>query len=107
MPTSNADELQAIADGWEGRAGAPTDLRPTGLSGKQGQSTFSGNASATAFVVTHGLGKTPTNVQVTPTTAVASALHAVTARTTTTFTITYAAAPAAATDNIKVDWQVS
>jgi hypothetical protein len=61
---------------------------------KWGSATKTGDATWTTHVVTHGLTAAPTTVQLTPTSAAASAAAWVSAKTATTFTITFAAAPA-------------
>lgn len=71
-----------------------------------GSSTFTGDAATVAFVVTHGAGFTPSQVVISPTTAAAAAAAYVSAKTSTTFTITFSAAPASAADNVKFDWIV-
>lgn len=74
------------------------------LEGNKGTLTATGNAVLTAFTVTHGLEKAPTNIQLTPLTAAAAATHWVSARTATEFIVTFGAAPAAAAENVKIDW---
>lgn len=71
-----------------------------------GSSSHSGDAAAVAFTVTHGFGSAPSQVLVSPTSSAAAAAHYVSAKTSTTFTVTFSAAPAAGTNNITFDWLV-
>lgn len=71
----------------------------------RGTATFSGTGAQTAFVVTHGLDGTPTNFGFTAKTAVADAIHYVSAVSATTFTVTYSTAPVSGTNNIVFDWR--
>lgn len=67
--------------------------------------TFNGTGAQTSFTVTHGCDGTPSNVVLTPRSVAASAGYYVSAVTATTFTVTYAAAPASGTGNIAFDWR--
>jgi hypothetical protein len=77
-------------------ADAGTNLPRAGQSGRANFVTKTGDASWTTIIVTHNLGSIPSNVQLTPTSQAASAAcwETKAARTTTQFTITFAAAPA-------------
>lgn len=105
MATDNADELQAIQTAYRARAGAPAAPRDV-LEGKTGTYTGNGTGAATTFLVTHGLGRTPTQVILTGGTQAASAVNWVTNKTGTQFTINFAVAPATATGNVVFDYLV-
>ncbi|WP_425401266.1 hypothetical protein [Algiphilus sp.] len=70
-----------------------------------GTDTQSGNGAATTFNVAHGLGNTPTSVNVTPRSTAASEKFWVSSLTSTNIVLTYASAPASATDNLVWDFQ--
>lgn len=73
------------------------------VSGK-GSDTQSGDGTTTTFTVSHGLGSTPAQVVVTPTSAAADGAHYVTNKTSTSFDIVYATAPATGTSNLSWDF---
>lgn len=103
---ANRSTLVAIRDAWDTAQGGSVGRRPSNPGGavKEGNSTHSGNSSATTFTVTHAAGFTPSRVGLTARTAAAAGAHWVTIPNSTTFVINFAAAPATATDNIKFDW---
>lgn len=104
MATDNADELQAIKGA---HRAARTEKDPKdAVEGKTGNASISGNASLTAFTVTHTLGAVPTKVLLTPTSAAASAAHYVSAKAAGNFTVTFVAAPASGTNNVTFDYLV-
>lgn len=70
-----------------------------------GSVTFSWAAGVTSYVVTHGLGFTPSKVFVQARSLNASALNNTNNYTATTFTITFLAVPTIGTNNITFDWQ--
>lgn len=70
-----------------------------------GDATFSGDASATAFDIAHGLSSAPSNYQVTPTSSEAGKEHYVSAVDGTNITVTFASAPASGTDNVTFNWR--
>lgn len=107
-PADNAAGLQTIGTGYRAGVGNPTGHRPRDVQEDvKGQATFTGDASAVAFVVAHGLGVIPSNIQITATTAVAAATKYVSARDATNFTVTFTAAPASGASNIKFDWRAA
>lgn len=67
-------------------------------------STFSGLSLTTSYTVTHGLGFTPIMIILTPTSAPAAALSYISAKTSTTFTVTFLTVPIIGTNNISFDW---
>jgi hypothetical protein len=68
--------------------------------------TFSGNGSTSAFTVTHGLDGTPSTVLLTPQSDAATAAHRVSAKTSTTFTVTFTGGPPpSGTSNVVFDWR--
>ncbi len=71
-----------------------------------GVSVQSGTGSATTFNIAHGLFTTPTNARVTPGSLAASASFYVTLGSTN-ITLTYASAPANATNNLTWYWDAS
>lgn len=71
-----------------------------------GKATLSGDGATTAFTIAHGMGAAPAWVSVTPGSAAAGAAHHVTADATNV-TVTFAAAPASAADNLVLYWQTS
>lgn len=106
----NATLLQTNKTNWEGRSGAPASRRPRDyLEGTCGPAQFSGNASATAFSIPHGLvndagnGITPTFFDAVGIDAVSNAAKTITA-TTANIVVTFAAAPASGTNNINLRW---
>lgn len=107
-PADNAAALQAVGTGYRAGVGSPTGHRPRDVQeDAKGQGTFSGDGTAVAFVVAHGMGVIPSNVQVTGTTAAAGAAKYVSARDATNFTVTFAAAPASGSSNVKFDWRAA
>lgn len=62
--------------------------------------TASGDGAQTAFTLSHDLGEVPTHVSVQPTSEDAAATHWVSDTTDADVTVTYASAPADATDNL-------
>lgn len=77
---------------------------PTIIQGTKGTSTFSGISLQTSYVITHGLGWTPSSVFVQPTSLNAAVLSYVSAITSTNFTITFISAPVIGTNNISFYW---
>lgn len=69
-----------------------------------GDATFSGDASATAFDIAHGLSSTPTVYEVQPTSSEAAKEHYVSGVDDTNITVTFASAPADASDNVTFNW---
>jgi hypothetical protein len=107
-PADNAAGLQTIGTGYRAGVGNPAGRRPRDVQeDRTGQATFTGDAAATAFVVAHGMGSIPSNIQITATTAVAAASKYVSSRDATNFTVTFTAAPAAGASNIKFDWRAA
>jgi len=72
--------------------------------GTKGVMTKTGDASAVTFTQAHGLLAAPSGVSLTARTQVAAAIHWVSARDATTFTVSFASAPASAANNIVFDW---
>lgn len=72
--------------------------------GTTGSAIFSGTGVIVTFAVTHGLGATPTQVEVTATSAAAASLFFVSAKTGTQFSVTYLVAPGIGVNNITFDW---
>lgn len=106
---ANRDELDTIAAAHDTAANTadPTRLPSGGVGrAKDGTYTGTGNASLTAFVVTHGAGFTPGRVLLSPKSAAAAPAHWWSTPTATEFTINFAAAPAAAANNIVMDYLV-
>lgn len=109
----NRTTLTTIASDWNTAAEAAAVTRalgtrrpggPVGLT-KEGTSTFTGNASTTAFVVTHGAGFTPSKVRLFPKTTAAAGPAWASTFTPTQFTINFVTAPAAAANNVVFDWE--
>jgi hypothetical protein len=69
-----------------------------------GVATFSGDAATTAFTIAHGLAATPTVVNLEAKSADAVGDKYWTADATN-ITVTFAAAPAAGTDNVVIGWE--
>ena len=70
-----------------------------------GSSEITGDGSTTSFSISHGLATTPSQVLVTPTnSSMASATWWVSAKTSTTFTITFSTAPSSGT-KLSFDWK--
>jgi len=93
----NRAGLQAIADAVDGTAASQAAKVKGRATGETGQATKTGDASWTTIVWAHGLPFTPSKVIISPVTAAAGLPAAgayVSAKTATTFTITFAAAPA-------------
>lgn len=72
----------------------------------KGLETQSGNASDTAFNIAHGCYTTPTNFYAVPLTPAAMADATITA-TSTNIVVTFSAAPANASNNLKWSWYAS
>jgi len=80
----------------------------------KGKATFSGNGSATSFAITHGLGSTPTVIQLTPGTSGANigqkfpndleGANWWAVPSTTTITVNYGFAPPSGTNNVIWYW---
>jgi len=69
-----------------------------------GSSEITGTGSDTSFTISHGLATTPSQVLVTPTnSSMASATWWVSAKSSTTFTITFSSAPSNG-DKLSFDW---
>lgn len=73
-------------------------------SSQEGSASFSGDGTTVSFPVTHLIGSTPSVAIPAPTSAAAGATHWVSAKSATTFTITFAVAPASGTNNVTFDW---
>lgn len=71
------------------------------MTNAKGVTTFSGDAATTAFNVTHGLAITPTIVIISTNQAIQARVSAI---SSTTFTVTFASAPASGSNNISVYW---
>lgn len=71
---------------------------------ESGSATKSGDGSATTFTISHGLGETPEQVDVTPTSSAASGDIHVSNKGSSDFDVTYASAPANGTDNVTLDY---
>lgn len=102
QPTLHAD---SVAQQWvmQGSAWDWTRIeRDTGQNG--GQATFSGNSVLTAFAIPHKLQATPRIVHVNPGSAAANGVFSVTADATNV-TVTYAVAPATASNNVVLWWE--
>lgn len=86
--------------------GSYTDLLnlPTIIQGTKGTATISGVSLQTAYVITHGLGYTPSQVYIQSTTLAGAALNYVTTITGTTFTVNFVVAPSIGTNNIMFYW---
>lgn len=100
----NAADLQALGTAKRATAPALALVPKDTPEGKWGTMTASGNAALTAFTQAHGLAAAPSNVQLTPASSAASAAHWVSAKGATTFTVTFAAAPASAANNLVFDY---
>jgi len=69
-----------------------------------GTAIFSGDGTNTSFTISHGLATTPSQVLITPTnSSMASATWWVSAKSSTTFTITFSTAPSNG-DKLSFDW---
>lgn len=75
-------------------------------SSQSGSSSFSGDGTTVSFPVTHLIGTAPSQVLPEATSSAASAAHWVSAKSASTFTITFAVAPAAGSNNVTFDWLV-
>ena len=96
----NATALQTNKTNWEARSGAPTTRRPKDtIEAAVATITKSGDGTTTVFTYAHGLSAAPAHVFLQEKTAVAQALHFAT-WDATNVTITFAAAPANAANNI-------
>lgn len=86
--------------------GSYTDLLnlPTIIQGTKGTATISGVSLQTAYVITHGLSYTPSQVYIQSTTLAGAALNYITAINGTTFTVNFAIAPSIGTNNIMFYW---
>lgn len=86
--------------------GSYTDLLnlPTIIQGTKGTSTISGVSLQTAYVITHGLSYTPSQIYIQSTTLAGAALNYITAVGATTFTVNFAVAPSIGTNNISFYW---
>lgn len=69
-----------------------------------GRNNYDGNGSTTVFQVSHGLGRTPAVVLITPRSADGAFLHYVSNITPTIFEVTYKVAPPAGTQNVSFNW---
>jgi hypothetical protein len=90
---NNTAVLQATADTYKARTGAP----------KFGRVAFNGNGSATAFNIAHGLGATPKRKWIEARSDDARPVRTITADGTN-ITVTFAAPPGAGTNNVKIEW---
>lgn len=98
-----ADNTATLAAGeaaWKGRAGAPAAPPPV-HAGSAVNFQANGDGAATAFSVPHGLTAAPSSYAVTPTSAAAAAAHYVSSVTASAIIVTFSAAPAAGTNNVK------
>lgn len=77
---------------------------PTIIQGTKGTSTISGVSLQTAYVITHGLSYTPSQIYIQSTTLAGAALNYVSTITGTTFTVNFAVAPSIGTNNISFYW---
>lgn len=69
-----------------------------------GQAAFDGDGSITVFTIPHTLGVVPTRAFIQPRTADAAGDLFVSSLTSTDIEVTFAAAPAAGTDNVVLDY---
>lgn len=102
MATDNSSKLQTISDAKR----ALNDGQPTrdAFEGKKGSSTHSGTGATTGpFNILHGLGQVPSQIILTATSVAAGAVHSAT-KDGTNISVTFAAAPANAANNITFDW---
>lgn len=76
------------------------------LLSNSGTATFSGTGAQTAFTIAHGLSFTPTHYFAQAGSAVAAALFYATVDATN-ITVTFNAAPASGTNNVKLNWAAS
>ena len=107
-PADNAAGLQTIGTGYRAGVGNPTGRRPRDVQeDAKGEGIFTGDATATDFVVTHGMGVIPTNVQLTGSSAAGAAAKWVSAKDATTFTVKFTTAPAAGASNTKFFWRAT
>lgn len=103
LVTDGAGELR-LGDGvnaWTALPDAARYLPLEALDARRsaGTATFSGDGAATSFTIPHGLGAVPPVRDVTPESAAAGADHHISADATN-IVVTYAAAPAAGTNNV-------
>jgi len=91
----NRTQLDTLNTAKKGSAAAVANV-PQGRETGQGSTgiTKTGDATWTTIVWNHGLPAAPSVVVISPTSAAAAAAAWVSAKTATTFTITFAAAPA-------------
>lgn len=99
----NRGGLQTIKDSVNGTAAAVGQVRSA-----SGRMTKSGDASLVTFTQTIALSAAPSRVKLFPRTAEASKAHfvPVAGNTATQFSVTFVAAPAAASNNIVFDYEV-
>ena len=93
----NRTTLQGIADAVDGTPASQAAKVRGRATGDRGTATKTGDGTWTTIVWAHGLPYTPSNVVISPATAAAGLPAAgayVSAKSATTFTITFAAAPA-------------
>lgn len=100
---NNRSILTRVADAWHNRTGGGVVDRKPGMSGKSNREVKSGNGSQTVFTFPHKLGKVPTYQNVRGISSAAQASSTVTVDATQ-FTVTFAAAPPAGTDNLVFTW---
>lgn len=84
-------------------------IRLRTLTVKTGKGVISGLTLTTSYVVTHNLGAVPGTILTEPTSPAAGsafANHHISARTATTFTITFGGVPGIGFENITFDWLV-
>jgi len=91
----NRTQLDAVNTAKKGSTAALANV-PMGRETGQGSTGIikTGDATWTTIVWNHGLPAAPSTVVVSPTSQAAGAIHWVSAKTATTFTISFAAAPA-------------
>lgn len=82
---------------WDGAKYTPGTIN-------SGTLATNGNGVLTSFTVTHGFGSSPSNIQITPIKADSVGGY-VSAKNSTTFTITFATAPPSGTNNVNFYWQ--
>lgn len=106
MNTTGQPVINSVAIPTVVNSGSYNDLLnlPTIIQGTKGTSTISGVSLQTAYVITHGLSYTPSQIYIQSTTLAGAALNYVTTITGTTFTVNFAVAPSIGTNNISFYW---
>lgn len=104
MATDTSSRLQTISTNQRNTAAVQATVPKDQPDGKKIVMTATGNASSTSFNVAHNLGVVPTAFFLEATSLAASAAHYITADATN-LTVVFAAAPAAAANNVTyVGW---